>query len=132
MNLTTASALRALLLSAVGLLSTSCGRDPCSVVLCGPCPPSLELQVTDAATGKPPVSGVTVTGAALDCVETGTATVCSARPTVGPGSYTLDVAAAGYAGQRLTVSIARAASDACCTCGYVPQVLQVKLAASGG
>jgi hypothetical protein len=105
--------------------------DPCAGVNCGPCPPAIQLNVRDAATGGGVAAEVTVSGANLACAESFPTLVCSSHHSVGAGSYALEVMAPGYTTERLTVTVPRDQATGCCRCGYVGQVVEVRLTASG-
>ncbi|HLL54783.1 MAG TPA: hypothetical protein VK447_14615 [Myxococcaceae bacterium] len=112
------------------LLLCSC-VDPCASVACGPCPPALQLNVRDAASGGGIPAAVSVSGADIACAESFPTMVCSSHHSVGAGTYALEVMAPGYTTQRLTVTVPRDQPTGCCRCGYVGQVVEVRLTASG-
>jgi hypothetical protein len=113
----------------LGLVLAACGDDAatCDGILCGACPPALELRVTSAS-GETPAD-VVVEGAALECGETVVGVVVCTAQELAVGRHELTVRAAGEAPISLTLEIL-ADGGGCCSCGYQPVSREVAFGAA--
>ncbi len=110
--------------AAVTTFASGCGEQ-CGGIICDACPPPLSLTFVDDTTGAA-LSGVTIDHPSGRCEENAGATTCYVDE-FGAGTFLFVAGATGYQGLNVEETVLADEDGGCCSCGYIPRTLEVRL-----